>query len=509
MSTYIRYPTGSSGGTVTSVSVASANGFAGSSSGGATPSLTLSTTVTGIVIGNGTALSAGLAGTDYSAGTSALATGILKSTTSTGALTIAVAGDFPTLNQNTSGSAASVSGTNVVTNSNLAQMSANTLKGNNTAGTANATDLTVSQVNSMLGTLTNPMTTLGDIIYENATPAATRLAGNTTSTKNFLVQTGTGTVSAAPSWGTIAAGDVPTLNQNTTGSAAKWTTARNLAGNSVDGSANVAFANKFIVQGTTDSGLSGAQFLGALGTGIVKNTTTTGALTIAVASDFPTLNQNTTGTATTATNLAGGAAGSLPYQTGSGTTSFLADTSGAILTGGTTPAYVAPPGTAGNILTDNGTAWTSSASITSGKVNPSTWTISNFGTSTFNFSYQRVKNMLVCYNFVISAGTTAAGTASINLPTGLAIDTGGTDISNITSGMSVGIAYVTTGSIGNHFTSGAAFPLFFDGSTSGSIFFANSSNSSGFVKANASSFLGANASMSGSFSIPIVAWRNT
>jgi len=45
-------------------------------------------------------------GTDYSAGTQALATGILKSTTGTGALTVAVAGDFPTLNQNTTGNAA-------------------------------------------------------------------------------------------------------------------------------------------------------------------------------------------------------------------------------------------------------------------------------------------------------------------------------------------------------------------------------------------------------------------
>lgn len=75
----------------------------------------------------------------------------------------------------------------------------------------------------------------------------------------------------------------PTLNQNTTGSAAKWTTARNLAGNSVDGSANIAFTNAFIVQGTSDAGLTGAQFLGALGTGIVKNTTTTGVLSIATA----------------------------------------------------------------------------------------------------------------------------------------------------------------------------------------------------------------------------------
>lgn len=44
-------------GTVTAVSVASANGFAGSSSGGATPQLTLSTTATGLLQGNGTAIS--------------------------------------------------------------------------------------------------------------------------------------------------------------------------------------------------------------------------------------------------------------------------------------------------------------------------------------------------------------------------------------------------------------------------------------------------------------------
>lgn len=77
----------------------------------------------------------------------------------------------------------------------------------------------------------------------------------------------------------------PTLNQNTTGTAASWTTARLLAGNSVNGTGNVPFANKFIVQGTADSGLSGAQFMGALGSGLLKNTTTTGVLSIAFSSD--------------------------------------------------------------------------------------------------------------------------------------------------------------------------------------------------------------------------------
>jgi len=100
----------SSNGTVTTVSVASANGFTGSvSNPTSTPAITLTTSISGVLKGNGTAISAATSGTDYSAGTSALATGILKSTTSTGALTIAVAGDFPTLNQNTTGTAAGLS----------------------------------------------------------------------------------------------------------------------------------------------------------------------------------------------------------------------------------------------------------------------------------------------------------------------------------------------------------------------------------------------------------------
>lgn len=120
--------TGTSG-TVTAVSVSSANGFAGTSSGGATPALTLSTTVTGMLKGNGTAISAATAGTDYSAGTSALATGILKSTTTTGALSIAVAGDFPTLNQNTTGSAGSVANSVTFDNSGTGAVSGTTYNG--------------------------------------------------------------------------------------------------------------------------------------------------------------------------------------------------------------------------------------------------------------------------------------------------------------------------------------------------------------------------------------------
>ena len=50
---------------VTSLTVTSANGFAGSFTSGATPALTVSTSITGLLKGNGTAISAAVANTDY------------------------------------------------------------------------------------------------------------------------------------------------------------------------------------------------------------------------------------------------------------------------------------------------------------------------------------------------------------------------------------------------------------------------------------------------------------
>ena len=78
---------------VTSVAAVNTNGFSFSiANPTSTPTITLSTSITGLLKGNGTAMSAATVGTDYSVGTSALATGILKSTTATGALSIAVSG---------------------------------------------------------------------------------------------------------------------------------------------------------------------------------------------------------------------------------------------------------------------------------------------------------------------------------------------------------------------------------------------------------------------------------
>lgn len=56
---------------------------------------------------------------------------------------------------------------------------------------------------------------LGDTLYASASNTLAALAGNTTSTKKFLTQTGTGSVSAAPGWNTIASADVPAPGSTT------------------------------------------------------------------------------------------------------------------------------------------------------------------------------------------------------------------------------------------------------------------------------------------------------
>jgi len=174
--------------------------------------------------GNGTsAISTASAGTDYSAGTSALATGILKSTASTGALTIAAASDFPTLNQSTTGNAAT----------------------------------------------------------------ATKLAA--TKTINGVAFDGSSDITISASAGTLS-GTVAVANGGT--GATSLTSGSLLKGN---GTSAIS---------TASAGTDYSAGTSALATGILKSTASTGALTIAAASDFPTLNQSTTGNAATATKLA-------------------------------------------------------------------------------------------------------------------------------------------------------------------------------------------------------------
>lgn len=79
-------PSGGGSGTVTSASVVGANGFAGTvATATTTPAITISTTVNGLLKGNGTAISAAVAGTDYVV-PSALTSLLPVQTTNTGSV---------------------------------------------------------------------------------------------------------------------------------------------------------------------------------------------------------------------------------------------------------------------------------------------------------------------------------------------------------------------------------------------------------------------------------------
>jgi len=163
-------------------------------------------------------------------------------------------------------------------------------------------------------------------------------------TANHILAAPNGTA-GVPTFRAIVASDIPTLNQSTTGNAATVTTNANLTGpvtsvGNATAIANGAISNAMLANGAvanlsgtntgdnatnsqysslvsnathtgdatgnvalTVKGINGT-LLSNLNTGILKNTTGTGVPSIAVAADFPILNQNTTGTAGSTATLA-------------------------------------------------------------------------------------------------------------------------------------------------------------------------------------------------------------
>ena len=217
-----------------------------------------------------------------------------------------VAADIPTLNQNTTGTAANITATS---NSTLTTLSALSLPysqlsgtvptwNQNTTGTAANVTGTVAIGNGGTGATTKvlafnaltPMTTLGDTEYHDGTNGV-RLAGNTTATKKFLRQTGTGTVSAAPAWDTVTATDVGLGNVTNNAQVTSVTATSPVASS---GGTTPAISLSTAYGDTLNPYASKtANFVLAAPNGIAGVPT----FRAVVAADIPTLNQNTTGTA--------------------------------------------------------------------------------------------------------------------------------------------------------------------------------------------------------------------
>ena len=224
-----------------------------------------------------------------------------------------------------------VSGTNIKTING-----SSVLGSGNLVVTPGVASLTATSPVVATGTST-PVISLASGYGDTQNPYASKTA-------NHILAAPNGTA-GVPTFRAIVAADVPTLNQSTTGNAATVTTNANLTGpvtstGNTTAIANGAISNAMLANGAvanlsgtntgdnaTNSQYSGlvsnathtgdaegnvgltvkginGTILSNLNTGILKNTTGTGVPSIAVAADFPILNQNTTGTAGSTATLA-------------------------------------------------------------------------------------------------------------------------------------------------------------------------------------------------------------
>ena len=321
-----------------------------------------------------------------------------------------VASDIPTLNQNTTGTAANVTGTVAIANGGTgATTAANALTALGAYPAANPSGYTsnTGTVTSVGGTgtvngisLSGTVTASGNLtlggalsgvslttqvsgtlpIANGGTGATTRqdamdaLAGATTSGQ-YLRGNGTDVVMAA-----IVAGDVPTLNQNTTGTAANVTgivavanggTGATTAGAAFNALAPTTTKGDLIVRnGTTNTRVAvGADTYilvadSAEATG-VKWVANTAGSAVAIADEGTTLTSsvasiNFTGTGVTATNVGSAVTVNITSGGGSGTVTDVSVVSangfaGTVATSTTTPAITLSTSITG-VLKGNGTA---------------------------------------------------------------------------------------------------------------------------------------------------------
>lgn len=374
---------GGGSGTVTSVSVVSANGLAGTvATATTTPAITLSTSVTGVLKGNGTAISAATAGTDYVVPGGALGTpssGTLTNATGL-PLTTGVTGLLPVANGGTgTATPALVAGTNVTITGTWPNQTINSSGG---------------------GSMTYPGAGIA-----NSTGSAWGTSYSTTGTGTVLALATSPTL-VTPALGTPTSGDFstgtftwPTFNQNTTGTAANITASSNstittlsalsLPGSQVSGNISGNAANVTgtvaIANGGTGA-TTAANALIALGaypstnpSGYTSNTgtvTSVSALTlgttgtdvsssVATGTTTPVITLNLPSSSATNRGLLTAADWTTFNGKGSGTVTSVGWTGGivSVATGTTTPAFTIA-GTSGGVpYFNSGTTWATSAAL--------------------------------------------------------------------------------------------------------------------------------------------------
>lgn len=325
-----------SGGPITTSGTITLAGTLGVANGG-----TGATTLTGILKGNGTsAVTAATAGTDYVlpsgniTGTASNVTGVVAAANGGTGQSSYTIGDI--LYASTASALSKL--TAVATGNALISGGAGAAPSWGKIGLTTHVIDTLPAANGGTG---QSSYTLGDILYASGSTAVSKLAGNTTATKQFLSQTGTGTVSAAPAWSAVTKSDVGLGNVENT-ALSTWA-----------GSANIT------TLGTVATGTWSATTIAVNKGGTGQTTYTDGQLLIGNSTGNTLAKATLTqGTGITITN----GAGSITVAN-AGVTSFSAGTTGLTPSTGTTGA-VTLAGTLG--VANGGTGATTLTGIVKG-----------------------------------------------------------------------------------------------------------------------------------------------
>ncbi|MDP4201628.1 MAG: hypothetical protein Q8861_02955 [Bacteroidota bacterium] len=258
-------------GTVTGVSVNTANGFKGTATTGAVPAITLGTTVTGLVKGNGTGLTAAVPGTDY-----------LLPTMAANRL----------LGSGLSGTSA----TEITLGTNLS-FTGNTLNATGASPATTSTLGTIQLAGDLGGTATAPTIANNAVTYAKMQPVtANKLLGSglsgtavsEISLGNGLSFTGNTLNTSIPTSTTTDANKVLTVNAS---GAPVWLAPSGGGGSGTVTGVTVATANGF--KGTATAGAVPDISLGTTVTGLLKGDATSGAITAATAgTDYLTSTDN-------------------------------------------------------------------------------------------------------------------------------------------------------------------------------------------------------------------------
>ncbi len=389
--------TAAGAGTVTTASVVTANGFAGTvATATSTPAITLTTSITGMIKGNGTAISAASAGTDYVIpsgsvatlttpraiygnnfdGSAALAQIIASTYGGTGNGFAKLSGPASTEKTFTLPNASAAILTD---NAAVAVAQGGTGTGSTLTGLVrgSASAMTAAELSGDATTSGSNSVTVTKINGASLSGLATGILKNTTGTGvPSIASAGTDYVAPGGALGTPSSGVGTNLTGTasglTAGAATVLATARTIAGVSFDGSANIAIAStglsdtaNLVRNNAANTWSTGAQVFTAATLRVPNSTTLPATCTVG---DSYMDTDATSGArwylceSTDTWAVQGGGGG------GSGTVTSVGWTGGivSIATATTTPAFTIA-GTSGGIpYFSSSSAWASSGALTAG-----------------------------------------------------------------------------------------------------------------------------------------------